>query len=135
MLDLVITDAMVYPGDAPPFEGTVGVSGSTIILVTKCHKDEAMPAAREVVDGSGLMLCPGFIDMHTHSALVSFDDPYLTPKLAQGFTTEVINPDGLAPAPVAPGGRAGHASRGPSMAAVRTLAEHPPARADVSGPG
>ncbi len=52
------------------------------------------------------MLCPGFIDLHTHSALRSFDDPLLTPKLAQGFTTEVINPDGLAPAPVAPERRA-----------------------------
>ena len=40
--------------------------------------------------------------MHTHSGLISFDDPFLTPKLAQGFTTEVINPDGLAPAPVSP---------------------------------
>ena len=58
------------------------------------------------MDGTGLLLCPGFIDMHTHSALVAFDDPYLAPKLAQGFTTEVINPDGLAPAPVAPEGRA-----------------------------
>ena len=65
-----------------------------------------MPEAREVVDGRGLMLCPGFIDLHTHSALRSFDDPLLTPKLAQGFTTEVINPDGLAPAPVAPERRA-----------------------------
>ena len=52
------------------------------------------------------MLCPGFIDLHTHSALRSFDDPFLTPKLAQGFTTEVINPDGLAPAPVDPARRA-----------------------------
>ncbi len=52
------------------------------------------------------MLCPGFIDLHTHSALRSFDDPLLTPKLAQGFTTEVINPDGLAPAPVSPERRA-----------------------------
>ena len=33
------------------------------------------------------------------------DDPLLTPKLLQGFTTEVICPDGLAPAPVAPGRR------------------------------
>ena len=107
MLDLVITGATVYPGDAPPFAGTVGVRGNTMILVTKCHKDQAVPAAHEVVDGSGLMLCPGFIDMHTHSALVSFEDPYLAPKLAQGFTTEVINPDGLAPAPVTPEGRAG----------------------------
>ena len=64
------------------------------------------PEAREVVDADGLLLCPGFIDLHAHSALRSFEDPFLTPKLAQGFTTEVINPDGLAPAPVAPGRRA-----------------------------
>ena len=64
------------------------------------------PEAREVVDADGLLLCPGFIDLHAHSALRPFEDPFLTPKLAQGFTTEVINPDGLAPAPVAPGRRA-----------------------------
>ena len=48
------------------------------------------------------MLCPGFVDLHAHSALASWDDPLLTPKLLQGFTTEVICPDGLAPAPVRP---------------------------------
>ena len=100
MLDLLITGATVYPGDEPPFLGDVGVSGAIIDLVTICHKDGSQAAAREVVDGRGLLLCPGFIDMHTHSGLISFSDPLLTPKLAQGFTTEVINPDGLAPAPV-----------------------------------
>ena len=47
-----------------------------------------------------LLLCPGFVDLHTHSALAPFDDPLLAPKILQGFTTEVICPDGLAPAPV-----------------------------------
>jgi len=103
VLDVLITGATVYPGDAPPFTGDVGVAGSMIDLVTHCHKDRVPPPARVVVDGRGLWLCPGFIDMHTHSGLISFDDPFLTPKLAQGFTTEVINPDGLAPAPVARG--------------------------------
>ncbi|MDP8949751.1 MAG: amidohydrolase family protein, partial [Actinomycetota bacterium] len=56
--------------------------------------------AGEVLDAAGLMLCPGFIDMHAHTALQPFQEPQLTPKLAQGFTTELINPDGLAPAPV-----------------------------------
>ena len=98
-----------------------------ISLVTRWHKDSPPPEAREVVDGRGLMLCPGFIDLHTHSALRSFDDPLLTPKLAQGFTTEVINPDGLAPAP----GRARAAARsarrtcGRSKAAAR---RHGPGR-------
>ena len=86
MLDLVITGATIYPGDAPPFDGDVGVRGDAITLVTLCHKNAPLPPAREVVDGRGLILCPGFIDMHTHSALISFDDPFLTPKLAQGFT-------------------------------------------------
>ena len=102
MPDLVIRGATVYPGDTPPFVGDVGVDGGEIAFVTQCHKEAQLVPAQEVVDGTGLMLCPGFVDMHTHSALVSFDDPLLTPKLAQGFTTEVINPDGLAPAPVAP---------------------------------
>ncbi len=56
--------------------------------------------AVELVDAAGLMLCPGFVDMHAHSALAPFHDPLLVPKIAQGFTTEVIHPDGLAPAPV-----------------------------------
>ena len=105
MLDLLVTDATVFPGDGPSFQGHVGVRGDAIELVLRV--EESAPAARDAVDGLGLMLCPGFIDMHTHSALISFDDPFLTPKLAQGFTTEVINPDGLAPAPVRPELRAG----------------------------
>jgi N-acyl-D-amino-acid deacylase len=100
VLDLLITGATVYPGDGLPFAGDVGVVGATIDLVTLCHEAGTLPGAREVVDGRGLFLCPGFIDMHTHSGLISFTNPLLTPKLAQGFTTEVINPDGLAPAPV-----------------------------------
>ena len=57
----------------------------------------------EVVDADGLWLCPGFVDVHGHTALRSFNDPLLTEVLAQGVTTQVICPDGVAPAPVAPG--------------------------------
>lgn len=90
---LVFRGASVYPGDAPPVAVDVGVEGGVIAAV-------GARVEGEVVDASGLALCPGFIDLHAHSALVPFDDPLLTPKLLQGFTTEVINPDGLAPAPV-----------------------------------
>jgi len=107
MLDLLIRGATVYPGEGAPFEGVVGVRGGAIELVTLCNEGSVgVPLAREVVDARGLMLCPGFIDLHAHSALRSFDDPLLSPKLAQGFTTEVINPDGLAPPPVSPQRRA-----------------------------
>ena len=106
MLDVLIHGATVYVGDAPPFRGDVGVDGGEIDLVTPSRDVPLAAEAREVIDGEGLLLCPGFIDLHAHSALHTFEDPLLTPKLAQGFTTEVINPDGLAPAPVAPDRRA-----------------------------
>lgn len=96
-VELVIRGALVYPGEGTPWVADVAVADGRIADVGALGEIDA-----EVVDGSGLMLCPGFVDMHAHSGLRSFDEPLLEPKIAQGFTTELINPDGLAPAPVAP---------------------------------
>lgn len=82
----------MYPGDGPPFRADVGIADGKIVGVGDLEGD--------VIEASGAMLCPGFIDLHAHSALASFRDPLLAPKILQGFTTEVICPDGLAPAPV-----------------------------------
>jgi N-acyl-D-amino-acid deacylase len=100
--DVLIKGARVFPGDGPALHADVGISGDRIAAV-----ESSIPTnnAAEVIDAAGLMLCPGFIDMHAHTALESFRDPRLEPKVAQGFTTEVINPDGLAPAPVTEDGR------------------------------
>src|SRR5918911_3381461 len=95
--DLLIRGALVFTGDDPALQADVGVADGRISAV-----EPRLPTqtSGEVLDASGLMLCPGFIDMHAHTALESFRDPRLEPKVAQGFTTELINPDGLAPAPV-----------------------------------
>jgi N-acyl-D-amino-acid deacylase len=95
--DLLIKGALVFTGDGPALRADVGVADGQISAV-----EPRLPTqtAGEVLDAAGLMLCPGFIDMHAHTALESFQDPRLEPKVAQGFTTELINPDGLAPAPV-----------------------------------
>lgn len=95
--DLLIKGAEVFPGDGPCLRADVGIEGDRIAAVAQSLPDNDVS---ETVDGTGLMLCPGFIDMHAHTALEPFRDPRLVPKVAQGFTTEVINPDGLAPAPV-----------------------------------
>ncbi len=58
------------------------------------------PAADRVVDISGLVIAPGFIDMHTHSDLQVLVNPDHTSKLSQGVTTEVLGQDGLSYAPV-----------------------------------
>jgi N-acyl-D-amino-acid deacylase len=98
-VDLLIRGALVYPGDGPPSVADVAVADGRIEAVETSLGDIE---AADVLDAHGLMLSPGFVDMHAHSALRSFDEPLLEPKIAQGFTTELINPDGLAPAPVAP---------------------------------
>ncbi len=100
MLDLLIRGATVHVGDGSPARrADVGVSAGRIVSLESSLEGAT---AAEIVDGEGMLLCPGFIDLHTHSALAPFDDPQLVPKIGQGFTTEVINPDGLAPAPVDP---------------------------------
>src|SRR4051812_22530297 len=47
-------------------------------------------AARRVLDADGLVLCPGFIDMHAHSDLQILSAPDHTAKVSQGVTTEVL---------------------------------------------
>ena len=97
--DLVIRGATVMPGDGPGLRTDVGIQGGRIAAIGPAL---AVQDAVRVIDGTGLLLCPGFIDMHAHSALSPFVEPLQAAKLAQGFTTEVIHPDGLAPAPVTP---------------------------------
>jgi N-acyl-D-amino-acid deacylase len=73
---LVFRGAEVYPGDGPSFRADVGVADGRIAAIGELEG--------EVIDAGGALLCPGFIDLHAHSALASFDDPLLTPKLLQG---------------------------------------------------
>ena len=96
MVDLLLRNATIYPGDAEPRPGDVAIGDGAIVAVGSGLR----PEAARTIDLLGLSLAPGFVDMHAHSALRSFGDPILTPKLLQGFTTELINPDGMGPAPV-----------------------------------
>lgn len=93
---LVLRGATVYPGDGAPLAVDVGVAEGKIAAV-------GGELSGDVVDAGGLWLCPGFIDVHAHTALRSYEDPLLVEVLSQGITTQVICPDGLAPAPLAPG--------------------------------
>ena len=99
---LLIRGATVADGENPLRVADVAIDGGLIVAVAK-----ELPTvhAGQVVEAAGLLLCPGFIDMHAHSALEPFARPELKPKVAQGFTTELVHPDGLAPAPVEPARR------------------------------
>ncbi|MED5815999.1 D-aminoacylase [Mycolicibacterium sp. 050232] len=60
----------------------------------------ASPTADRVIDASGLVLAPGFIDMHAHSDLQILLNPAHPSRITQGVTTEVLGQDGLSYAPV-----------------------------------
>ncbi|MEJ8280389.1 N-acyl-D-amino-acid deacylase family protein [Pseudonocardia spirodelae] len=61
---------------------------------------DAGGGADRVVDVTGLVVAPGFVDMHAHSDLRLLTEPAHLAKVSQGVTTEVLGQDGLSYAPV-----------------------------------
>ncbi|MFI8825973.1 amidohydrolase family protein [Streptomyces sp. NPDC053431] len=102
-MDLVFRDAEVVDGSGgPSYRADVAVHDGRIAAIVKegaaagCQR----PTARRVLDVEGLVLSPGFIDMHAHSDLALLRDPDHSAKAAQGVTLEVLGQDGLSYAPV-----------------------------------
>ncbi len=101
-LDVLITGARVVDGTGNPwFYGDVGLVGDRIGAVTVVGGIERT-AARQVVDGTGLVVCPGFIDIQSHSIVPFLSDRRSLSKVTQGVTTEIMG-EAWTPAPF--GGR------------------------------
>ncbi|GAA3954748.1 D-aminoacylase [Actinomadura viridis] len=96
MAGLVIRGATVVDGTgAPGRVAEVAVTGGRIEEIAP----RGLTGAR-VIDATGLVLAPGFIDMHAHSDLALLAEPDHLAKVGQGVTCEVIGQDGLSYAPV-----------------------------------
>ena len=52
------------------------------------------------IDARGMVVCPGFIDTHSHSDLQLLLNPYIEQKVRQGITTEILGQDGISMAPL-----------------------------------
>ncbi len=97
MLDLLIKNGKIIDGCGNPwFYGEIGIEGDRIAQIRPRIND---PAIR-VIDASGFIISPGFIDTHTHSDLRVFKYPEEDSKLMQGITTALIGQDGLSVAPL-----------------------------------
>ena len=81
---------------APRARRDVAVSDGRIAAVGEAARE--VPVGR-TVDASGLVLAPGFIDLHSHSDLALLTDARHEAKTAQGVTLEVLGQDGLSYAP------------------------------------
>jgi N-acyl-D-amino-acid deacylase len=103
--DLVIRGGTIVDGSgAPRFKSDLALSGGKIAkLITPAETHEAT-AAREI-DATGLIVAPGFIDMHSHSDwVIPIPDhaEILRPFLLQGVTTFVGGNCGFSAAPIRP---------------------------------
>jgi len=96
--DLVIRNGHIVDGTgAPAFDGDVAVSDGVITEVGAV----AGPASREI-DAQGLLVTPGFVDIHTHYDGQVTWDPLLSPSCWQGVTTIVMGNCGVGFAPARP---------------------------------
>jgi len=97
--DLLIRGGRIVDGTGSPwYRGNVAVRGDTIVAVGPTVDG---PSAR-TVDASGLVVSPGFIDIHTHARRGIFRVPTADNYVRQGVTTIFEGPDGGSPVPLAP---------------------------------
>ncbi|PXY24758.1 N-acyl-D-amino-acid deacylase [Prauserella coralliicola] len=96
-MDTVLRGARIADGTGgEPYEGDVGIAEGRVAAL---GEPGSLTGSR-VIDGTGLVLAPGFIDMHAHSDLQVLAEPGHLAKISQGVTTEVLGQDGLSYAPV-----------------------------------
>jgi N-acyl-D-amino-acid deacylase len=94
--DIIIKNGRVIDGTGNPWmKSDVGVLDGKISSV--CELDTSH--AEHVINASGLIVTPGFIDIHTHSDLTLLINPKAESKVRQGVTTEVLGNCGTSPAP------------------------------------
>ena len=93
--DTLIREVAIYDGSgAPPATGDVALQDGRIAAV-----GAAPGAARETLDGRGLALAPGFIDVHTHDDFAAVAHPDMAFKLIGGVTTCIVGNCGFGVAP------------------------------------
>ena len=94
----VLTGGTIVDGTgAARFQADVTVSDGIVTELVPPGTAESLGAR---IDVTGLVVAPGFIDMHAHSDLAVLNDPEHTAKVWQGVTCEVLGQDGLSYAPV-----------------------------------
>ncbi|MGO8989467.1 MAG: N-acyl-D-amino-acid deacylase family protein [bacterium] len=116
MYSLLIKNGKIVDGTGNPwFYADIAIKGETIVRIGQIEGD---PSGK-TIDAKDLVICPGFIDQHSHTDLIfASDDPYryLEGRIRQGITTEILGNCGISVTPVT------HASKGLMKAVMGFMA-------------
>ncbi len=98
MFDTLITGGRIYDGTgADPYKADIGIKNGKIAEI-----GVGLGTADQIIDGSGCIITPGFIDLHTHyDGQISWDEE-LKPSVNHGVTTVVMGNCGVGFAPCRP---------------------------------
>ncbi|MCC9296588.1 amidohydrolase family protein [Clostridium sp. MT-14] len=97
MYDIVIKNGKIISGCGNPwYKADIGIIGDTISHIGNISEKDA----NEIVDAEDLIVCPGFIDAHSHGDLRILGEPTASEKLMQGVTTEINGQCGIGIAPI-----------------------------------
>lgn len=100
MFDLIIRNADLIDGSgAPARPADVGITDGRVVAIGDIDDDAA---TARTIDATDKVVCPGFIDIHTHSDLSLVADGIGESKLRQGVTTEVVGNCSFAAFPIEP---------------------------------
>ncbi len=98
MHDLIIRNGTIVDGTgAKPYSGDVAIQGDRIVAVGKVSG-----SARREIDAAGMIVTPGWVDIHTHYDGQATWDPLLAPSSWHGVTTAIMGNCGVGFAPVRP---------------------------------
>ena len=95
--DLIIKNACVIDGSGQKsYQADIAINHDRIVAMDNLIDQDA----KEVIDASGLVLAPGFIDVHTHDDTNVIHTPEMLCKISQGVTTVIVGNCGISASPV-----------------------------------
>lgn len=96
MFDLVINNGFIIDGKLTPgYYGNIGIQGNRIVEISN-----GILAGREIIDATGFIVSPGFIDLHSHGDFLPLlEDGFKQSRIRQGITSEIVGQCGIGPIP------------------------------------